>query len=258
MPADEPAPRGTGVQSVERAFALLEHLTEAGGSLGLTQLAAASGLPMPTIHRLISTLAAQGYVRRESSRRYSLGPRLVRIGEVAGRAFGDWAKPSLVELAKLTGETANLAMLDGDAVVYMAQAPGPHSMRMFTEPGRRVLPHCTGVGKCLLAQLPDCDAKAILARTGLPAMTDRTITDIGFMMDQLAEIREQGYALDDNEQEIGVRCVAVPMPGGPAHVAISVSGPHARMREEDIRRIVPIVQSAAERLGAAAAAAAEA
>jgi IclR family acetate operon transcriptional repressor len=254
MPAHEPATPANSVQSVERAFALLECLAEAGGSLGLTQLAEASGLPMPTIHRLISTLAAQGYVRRESSRRYSLGPRLVRIGEMAGRAFGDWAKPSLVRLAKLAGETANLAMLDGDAVVYMANAPGPHSMRMFTEPGRRVLPHCTGVGKCLLAQLPADDARGILVRTGLPAQTNRTITDLDALMAQLAEIRDQGFALDDNEQEIGVRCVAVPMSGGPAQVAISVSGPHARMREEDIRRIVPILQSAAAELGAAVAA----
>ncbi|HEY2791243.1 MAG TPA: IclR family transcriptional regulator [Micromonosporaceae bacterium] len=231
-----------GVQSVERTFQLLELLVDAGGSQGLTQLAASSGLPMPTIHRLMNTLAGLGYVRRESSRRYSLGPRLVRIGEMAGRAFGVWARPSLRKLVELTGESANLAMLDGDAVVYVAQAPSPHAMRMFTEPGRRVLPHCTGVGKALLAQMPPEEARAILLRTGMPANTPRTITDPDTMLAHLVEIRERGYAVDDGEQEIGVRCVAMPVPSAPGLVAISVSGPHARIAMEDVGRIVPILR----------------
>jgi IclR family transcriptional regulator, acetate operon repressor len=253
MSAREPGPLAGGVQSVGRAFLLLELLTDAGGSLGLTQLSEASGLPLPTIHRLMSTLTASGYVRRETSRRYSLGPRLVRIGEAASRAFGEWAMPSLRRLVELTGETANLAMLDGDAVVYVGQAPSPHAMRMFTEPGRRVLPHCTGVGKALLSQLPDAEARAILGRTGMASQTAKTITDPDVLVAQLAGIRAQGYALDDNEQEVGVRCVAVPVTAAPGRVAISVSGPQARIGEDQIARMVPVLQAVAAELGAAAA-----
>jgi IclR family acetate operon transcriptional repressor len=245
--------RGCTVQSVERVFLLLEHMTDNGGSASLTQLAALSGLPMPTIHRLVSTLTMLGYVRRQTSRRYSLGPRLVRIGEAAGRALGDWAHPSLVKLAKLTGETANLAILEGDAVTYIAQAPGVHSMRMFTEPGRRVSCHSTGVGKCLLAQLPEDNARGILARAGMPAQTDRTITDPDTLLMQLREIRTRGYALDDNEQEIGVRCVAAPVPAAAGQVALSISAPQGRMSEGDIARIVPVVQSVAAELSVALA-----
>ena len=237
---DAPA-RGGGVQSVERAFQLLELLADAGGSQGLTQLATASGLPLPTIHRLMTTLTTMGYVRRETSRRYTLGPRLVRIGEVAGRAFGSWAMPSLRRLVELTGESANLAMLDGDAVVYVAQAPSPHTMRMFTEPGRRVMPHCTGVGKAILAQMPSEEVRAILGRTGMPAQTPSTITSPDAMIDQLAEIRARGYAVDEGEQEIGVRCVAMAVPGVPGLVAISVSGPQMRVTDEHIARIVPFL-----------------
>lgn len=253
MVTTEAASRAGSVQSVERAFGLLELLADAGGSLGLTQLASASGLPLPTIHRLMATLTTRGYVRRESSRRYSLGPRLVRLGEAASRAFGVWARPSLRKLVDLTGETANLAMLDGDTVLYVAQAPSPHSMRMFTEPGRRVLPHCTGVGKALLAQLPADDARAILARTGMPAQTPATVTDPDKLIDQLTVIRTQGFATDDGEQEIGVRCVAVPVTGAPGLVAISVSGPQARVTEDDVPRFVPMLQRVADELGQAAA-----
>jgi IclR family acetate operon transcriptional repressor len=254
MALTEPRSASGSVQSIERAFGLLELLADAGGAQGLTQLATASGLPLPTIHRLMNTLSANGYVRREKSRRYSLGPRLVRLGEAASRSFGVWAHSSLRKLVELTGETANMAILDGDSVVYVAQAPSPHAMRMFTEPGRRVLAHCTGVGKALLAELPPEEARAILTRAGMPAQTDRTITDPDLMMIELARIREQGYSLDDNEQEIGVRCVATIVPDAPAHVAISVSGPQARIDESVIDKMVPILRTVAAELMKASAA----
>ncbi|MEU8139438.1 IclR family transcriptional regulator, partial [Streptodolium elevatio] len=144
-----------GVQSLERAFDLLEVLADAGGVLGLSDLAARSGLPMPTIHRLVRTLVRLGYLRQDASRRYTLGPRLIRLGETAGRLLGSWARPYLAELMESTGETANLAVLESGEVVYVGQVPSRHSMRMFTEVGRRVQPHCTAVGKALLAQLPE-------------------------------------------------------------------------------------------------------
>lgn len=242
-------PAVTGVQSVERALNLLELLTDAGGSLRLTELAAASGLPMPTTHRLIGTLMICGYVCRESSHRYSLGPGLVRLGEAAGRAFGQWTQPTLARLAELVEETANLATLDRDMVIYIAQAQGCRSMRMFTEPGRRVFAHSTGVGKCLLAQLEEDEVRTILARTGMPAQTDRTITDPDALVVQLRDIQERGYAIDNNEQEIGVRCVATPVLGRSRPMALSVSGPDARMDDLAIERVIPIMLSIADELG---------
>jgi IclR family transcriptional regulator, acetate operon repressor len=228
-----------GVQSIERAFELLELLADAGGTLGLSELAAASGLPLPTIHRLVRTLVNRGYVRQEPSRRYSLGSRLIRLGDTSSRLLGAWLQPYLVELVTVTGETANLAMLDGDEVVYIAQAPSPHQMRMFTEPGRRVRAHCTAVGKALLSQLPADQVRAALARTGMPAITSTTITDPDVLLAQLELIRAQGYAVDDGEQEVGVRCFAVTIPDAPARLAISSSGPQPRMTDEAAARIVP-------------------
>src|SRR5205807_6174173 len=141
------------------------------------------------------TLVSCGYVRQQPNRRYALGPRLIRLGESASRLLGTWARPYLAELVEATGETANMALLDGDEVVYVAQVPSRHSMRMFTEVGRRVRLHCTGVGKVLLARRPAAEARALLARAGLPARTDRTVTDLDELMAQLPGIAEQGYAV---------------------------------------------------------------
>src|ERR1700761_1802226 len=235
-----------GVQSIERAFDLLEMLADAGGALGLSELATASGLPLPTVHRLMRTLVNRGYVRQEASRRYTLGSRLIRLGEISSQMLGTSLRPYLAKLVRLTGETANLAMLDGDEVVYLAQVPSPHSMRMFTELGRRVRTHATAVGKALLAQLPPAEARALLAH-GMPAFTPTTITDAGLLMAQLEVIREQGYAVDECEQEIGVRCFAVAVPDAPAALAVSASGPTARMTDDAALRIVPaLTEIAAE------------
>lgn len=249
MATEEPAARAaSSVRSLERAFELLEHLADAGGQLALTELAEVSGLPMPTIYRLMRTLVNRGYIRQDASKRYALGPRLIRIGEAAERLLGTWARPALARLVDEVGETANMALLEGDEAVYVAQVPSRHSMRMFTEVGRRVRPHCTGVGKALLAQLPDAAVREIIARTGMPAYTAHTIVDPAVLMRELGHIRERGYALDEEEQEIGVRCVAVPVAGTPALTAISVSGPQARLTHDAVKDVVPIMHRAAGQL----------
>jgi DNA-binding IclR family transcriptional regulator len=235
------------VRSLERAFELLEHLADAGGEMALSELTEVSGLPMPTIYRLMRTLVNRGYVRQEPSKRYALGPRLIRLGDGASRLLGTWARPVLAELVDEVGETANMAVLEGDEVVYVAQVPSRRSMRMFTEVGRRVQPHCTGVGKALLAQLPTEVARAIVDRTGMEAHTPRTFTDPEALLAELVKIRKQGYALDDEEQELGVRCVAVPLTGAPTPAALSVSGPSGRMTPEIVQQVVPLMRKAADR-----------
>jgi len=234
------------VRSLERAFELLEHLADAGGEMTLSELTERSGLPMPTIYRLMRTMVNHGYVRQAPSKRYALGPRLIRLGESATRLLGHWARPALARLVDEIGETANMAVLEGDAAVYVAQVPSRHSMRMFTEVGRRVQPHCTGVGKALLAQLPDETVREIIGRTGMDAHTPHTITDPDRLLAELKRIRAQGYAIDDEEQEVGVRCVAVPVPGSPAPAAISVSGPSGRLTSPLVEEAVPLMRQTAE------------
>lgn len=239
-----------GVQSVDRAIDLLEAMTDLGGDATLSELAAASGLPMPTIHRLMRTLVARGYARQAPSRRYTLGPNLIRLGEGAGRQLGAGARPHLEQVARELGETVNLAMIDRDMAVYVAQAASGHSMRMFTEVGRRVFCHCTGVGKAVLAQLPDATVREIVARAGMPAQTELSITDPDALITELDRIRAQGYAVDDGEQELGVRCYAVAVPDAPTPAAVSISGPAVRVTDAFGERAVPVLQEVAARITA--------
>lgn len=245
---DKALTRSGGVQSIERAFGLLESMADAGGAVGLSQLAATSDLPLPTIHRLIRTLVSLGYVRQEPSRQYALGPGLIRLGEISSRMLQTLARRYLADLVDATGESANLAMLDGDQIVYIGQVQSRQSMRMFTEVGRRVFPHCTAIGKAILAQADPLRVSDVLRRTGMPAQTHNTITDVVTFATALSTIRAQGYAIDDEEQELGVRCVAVAVPDAPSRLGLSVSGPATRMTEDLISRAVPMLADAAERL----------
>ncbi|TWF93056.1 IclR family transcriptional regulator [Saccharopolyspora dendranthemae] len=242
------ANQGGGVQSVDRTFELLELMADAGGEVALSELAERSGLPLPTIHRIIRTLVNSGYARQQPSRRYALGPRLIRLGETASRALGSWARPYLAELTEVTGESANMAVLDGAQIVYVAQVPSPHSMRMFTEVGRRVDAHATAVGKAVMANMPTDEVTQLLSRTAMNPQTERTIVDVESMHEELGRIRKQGYAIDDGEQEVGVRCYAVAVPGAPAGAGISISGPEGRMTRITTDEIIPHMQRLAKDL----------
>ena len=237
-----PAAATDGVKSVARVFDLLELIADAGGDVTLSELSTSANLPLPTIHRLLRTLVSLGYARQLANRRYALGPKLVRLGEVANRKFGQIAMPQLKDLVERLGETANLATIDGDRVIYVSQAPSPHAMRMFTEVGRRSFLHSTGVGKAILAQLDDNAVREIIARTGMPRATERSLDSIDALLADLALTRERGYAIDDGEQEIGVRCYAMSVPDRPVLTAVSVSGPVARVDEGFAERSVPVLR----------------
>lgn len=237
-----------GVQSVERAFELLDIMAGSGGSIGISELADAADLPMPTVHRLIGTLVSLGYVRRLATRRYALGTKLIGLGESATKLIGGWAKPYLSELVRQTHETSNMAFLEDDMAVYVAQVPSEHAMRMFNEVGQRVLPHSTGVGKALLSQMPNDAVRALVARTGMAPRTVNTLTTLDTLLADLEQVRTRGYAIDDGEQEIGVRCFAVPVVGAPTLTAMSIAGPTARVTLESAEQFVPLLTSAAERL----------
>jgi len=234
--------RGTdGVQSVERALELLEALADPGEAMGVTELGRATGLPFATIHRLLGTLVARGYVRQDpASHKYTLGFRLINLGDSATRHFGTWVRPYLTELMEVSGETANLAVLEGDHIAYAAQVPSRHHrVRMFTEVGRRVPPHSSAVGKVVLAFRPRAEVEALLARTGLSRRTPRTITDLDRFLAELEAVTRQGYAIDSGEEEIGVRCLAVPVFGvGGSVAAMSVSAPEGRLGPRDCDRIL--------------------
>lgn len=234
-----------GVQSVGRALEILELVSAAGGSMALVEISEASGLPAPTIHRLVRTLVARSYLRQLPDRRYALGARLIPLGNTALEVFGAGSSPHLRKVVDALGETVSLATLDGDMLVYVGQVPSPHAMRMFTELGRHVHPHCRAGGKALLAGLLDAEVRELLRRTGMPARTPNTITDPDQLVSQLHEVREQGYAVEVEEMEVGVQCLAVPVPSDEVRLALSMSAPSARMTDQVRAKAFELMREAA-------------
>jgi IclR family acetate operon transcriptional repressor len=236
---------GGTVQSIERAFEILELMSAEREDMAISEFCEKAKLPLPTVHRILRTLLVNGYVFQTPRRRYALGARLVPLSRNAGGSLGKILTPSLRSIVKDVHESVSAATIDRDHARYIAHAPSEQSMRMFTQVGKEVFLHATGVGKAIMSMMPDEEIREILGRTGLPAITPMTITDIDVMMEEIAAVRRRGYALDEEEQELGVHCVAVPV-RGPVQLAISVSGPQPRMTGRAVARIVTTLTAAAE------------
>ena len=234
---------------MERALDILELLGGASGELGVTEIGPSVGLANGTAHRLLSTLTRRGYVlRNPRSRKYALGPKTMYLASSAGERLGPLARPFLEDLMEVSRESSNLAVLDRDSVVYLDQVPANRMVRMFTEPGNRVTPHSSGTGKVLLAYQTEAVVDSVIRRSGLPRYTSHTITDLGCLKGELAAIREQGYAVDSEEMEEGVRCLAAPVFGlnGGILAGISISGPAGRLDEERLEELIPHIKRIAD------------
>ncbi len=249
---------GATVQSVERALDLFAAVVRADGSAGVTELSGAGGLPVATVHRLLAALGAKGFVVRDrETRRYSVGPVAVDVASriQARNGLADLAAPFLQELVELTGESANLAVLDGSAAMYVAHVASARTVRMFTEAGNRAPLHASGTGKVLLAHLPDDRREALVGTLNLEPHTHRTIVDREALRRELARVRRAGAAVDNGEFEDGVRCIAVPVrdAGHGVVAAVSVSGPASRLTSERAAALVPQIQAVSARLSASVA-----
>jgi DNA-binding IclR family transcriptional regulator len=225
------------VQSLERAFDLLEALAS-GGELGVTELANRTGLVPSTAHRLLHTLTKRGYVTQSpETGRYLLGYKVVEVAsglEHRRERLRGVARPHLEGIQRATGETVNLVVLEADRVVYIDQVEGSRNVRMFTTVGTSVLAHSTGSGKAIMAFGPPEAPAALYGDRELEQLTNRTLTTLAALEDDFKRIRSRGYALDNEEHEEGVGCVAAAVfdhTGRPC-AAISVSGPTARILHE--------------------------
>lgn len=241
------------VQSVGRALNLLERIVEADRELGLRELSVASDLAVATVHRLLTVLTELGYVRRNPvTRRYGVGHRAFSLASAIRRQGGlrDKSLPFLRELMVLTQESANLAVLDGDQITYLAQVQPPRLVRMFTQVGNHGPLHATGTGKAILAHLPDAERARLIARLTLARFTARTITQPPELEAELDRVRSRGYALDEGEFEEAVHCLAVPVFDAARHViaALSVSGPMGRVTPERLVLWMPRLKRVATEL----------
>ncbi|GFK93197.1 Transcriptional regulator KdgR [Fundidesulfovibrio magnetotacticus] len=232
--------------SLDKALVLLDALA-ARGRAGVGELARATGMPPSTVHRLLAVLASWRYVRQEpGSRDYRLSIRLLELGARV-RAELDLAaaaRPFMEALARETGEAVNLVVFDADEAVYVEQECATRSMlRLFTRVGARVPLSCSGVGKAYLASLDSDKAMACFESSPRAARTPRTILNPGAFLRELEAVRRQGYAVDDEEMETGVRCAAalIRQAGGLPAGALSVSGPSARLTPERLPELGALV-----------------
>ena len=237
----------SGVQSVERIFQLIESLAAHPAGAGLQRLAQDTGLAKSTVHRLLASLVSLGYAAQDENGRYRLTLKMFELssGIVNSMDIMDVAKVHLERLAQRTGEAVHLVIRDGQDIVYIYKTEsGP--MRMSSRVGLRSPLYCTGVGKAILATLPADEVAQIWQHTTPQKLTAHTIVEFDALQAQLTEVRTNGYAIDDEENELGVRCVAVAIPGvgGRAESAFSISGLAPYMTPERIRRIATLAQDA--------------
>jgi DNA-binding IclR family transcriptional regulator len=223
------------VRVLERAIRLLFTLSDAKGR-NLTQIAQQAQLNSSTAFRLLSTLEYHRFVQRDrNDGQYRLGPACLDLARayVRGIDVVQTSMPVLEELRDYTRETVHLAVLDRMEVYYLAKIPGYHAIGlMSSRAGSSAPAYCTGLGKALLAFLPEGEVRAYYAEQGLEPLTSNTITDIDTLIAHLETVRKKGYALDLGEREPGVYCVAAPIQteDGEMVAAISVSGPAYRMK----------------------------
>ena len=225
---------GQLIGSVQKALNILGAFTRQKPELSLTDLAALLSLNKSTLFGLLRTLEKNGYVAQNpQTKRYRLGMQLLDRAALA-MDYADVSRiapPYLDELCEKVEENVHLGVLDNGEVIYLYRVQGPHTLSMNSHPGMRTPVHCTAMGKVLLAFLPEVEAKAILMQRELIAYTPHTITDLAQLQQYLREVRQQGYALDAEERDLGNQCVAAPIFDMHDKVvaAISVSIPSVRI-----------------------------
>jgi IclR family transcriptional regulator, acetate operon repressor len=244
------------VQSLGRGLDLLDHIARRGREgARLTDLARELSLSKAACYAMLQTLIARGFVTDKGkgiARRYRLGMTLARLGEqtIDSIALPDVAVPALRDLTAEVNRTSRVAVFDEGYAVVIGRIDAPGAIRFDAALGRRELPHCTAVGKALLASLPAAEAREILSRTGLPRRTPQTITSVTALMKDLARIAQRGYAIDDEEDTEGVQCIGACVfdRSGKAAGAISVTGLKQRSRDGDLERVAAAVIRYADRI----------
>ena len=243
----------TGVQSLGRAFGILEEVARHREGIGLAELSKLVGLHNSTTFHLARTMVSLGYLRQEKdSKRYRIGRPLFALAASALDEIEmvNVATPILEELSRETGESSHFAVRMGDAVVVIARTSGPGAFQLTDRVGVVRPAHCTALGKIILASLRPDQLKRFLERVDMKPSTKKSITEIPVLLREIAEIKRSGVAFDDGEFNAEVRCVAVPVTDFTGQVvgALGISGPIWRLSNQALHNSAQIVQAAAHRL----------
>jgi len=244
-----------GVQSIGRAFAILEEIARHRDGIGLAELSKLVGLHNSTTFHLAKSMLSLGYVRQEkASKRYRIGRPLFALAASALDEIEmvNVATPVLDELSRETGESSHFSVRMGDAVIVIARTSGPGAFQLTDRVGVVRPAHCTALGKAILASLQPDQLERFLKRVRLKPSTEKSITEVPVLLREIDEIRRTGVAFDDGEFNLEVRCIAVPVKDFTGNIvgAIGISGPIWRLSKEALQSQAKIVQAAAARLTA--------
>jgi DNA-binding IclR family transcriptional regulator len=216
------------IQSVLKAIDVMNVFSSTEPTLPLGEISKRLDMPKSTTHNLLNTLASRGFIEKMSDDSYALGTAIISLARVAriNAELRDRAAPYLRELADVVKESVYLTYLDGDYVLYIYAIETPNRLIARSAVGDRVEPHCTSVGKAILAALPDSKVEDIISRVGLPSFTENTITDLETLKCELEQTRLRGYSIDNQEHEMGTFCIgaAIRDMNGTAIGACSISG----------------------------------
>jgi IclR family acetate operon transcriptional repressor len=251
--ADETDARDSGVQSVDRALSIIETLAEDDEGYRLSDLAVRTGLSTSTVHRLLATLESRRFVQFDRAEsKWHVGARAFTVGATFARRrnFSAQAVPYLRKLRDLTRETANLAVVDDEFIVVLTRMESREIMRSLTQVGGRVAMVASGVGKAVLATYSNDDVGAIIQHHGMPRLTEKSIVRPGDLFRELEKVRRQGFAIDDEEACMGLRCIAAVVYNDCAEplAAISVSGMTSRLTDERLPMLGQTVREVAAEL----------
>lgn len=240
-------------QSLMRALNLLQRLAETPDGLNLTDLSYQLGMPPATVHRLLSTFEELDFVEQDAEQGlWFVGLKAFTVGNafLGRRDFVASARPHMHDLVEQCGETANLGVIDDGEVVFISQVESREVMRMIVRLGSRSPIHASGVGKALLAYLPQQQLGRILQQRGLARYTERSIDNPAQLRAELERVRQLGYAVDDEEHAVGLRCVASAIFDQNAQplTAISLSGPKARVTDARLDELGIAVRQTADEI----------
>lgn len=234
---------------VMKVLKILEALQGNPSGLHLKEIAQQTAINKSTAYRFLAHLQREGYLFRDDAGAYVIGPKLARMGSGMNleESLRKMSRSVLQKLWAATGETVNLAILDGQQILYLDVIESSHTFRFASQVGARRPLHCTALGKAMLAHLPDAEIKELLPSLTFERLTPRTLTQPGKFKKELAKTRVQGYALDDEEAVLGARCIAAPIfdAGGKVVGGVSVSGPLTRITAENVAPFAAIVKKAA-------------
>lgn len=241
------------IQVADRLFDTLEVLAN-DGPLALNELTSLLGLNKSTLHRILSSLTYMGYVKQnDETQKYDLTLKLLTVSNhlLSRMDILEEVKPYLKKICHETGETVHFVQLDGNEAVYIHKEESSQtSYRMFSRVGSRIPVYCSGVGKAMAADMDTEHVRKIWDSSDIRQITEKTIIDYNKFLKKLQEIREKGYSLDDEENELGVKCIAISLPNyrGDSKYAISISAPIGRMKDDRIEELSKILLETKEKL----------